>query len=506
MMARIFFTLVAVAAVLALVESGKAGKKGEGKKGGRAEKKCATNIKKFEACLKKGFKAKGNCESGDGELKGKEVRKCKRAEKALKKCDYTCKKPEPTPEPTKKPEPLPYDPSCKRVGFNYVFADIRDFDAASFDDCAKACSKEPGCKSITVRNSDNHCWLKNKNGGETGPEADAKLTSLNMKCDRSNVDYSCKRDSTNFWGADLRSFHTEGFEDCAYHCRDTEDCQSFTLRKSDNFCWLKKKRGGEKGPNPSGGVDSMNIDCTPTPGFDASDRSCALDDFNFWGADLREFKAASYEACSIACDDAADCKSFTLRKSDNNCWLKRMRGGEKGPDPNVGTISRNMECDTSPVDTSCKRELTNFWGADLRDFKVGSFEECANLCRMSENCQSITVRRSDNYCWQKSKRGGQKGPNPSGGNDSMNIMCAKDSAFDASDRKCAQDGFNFWGADLRDFKSSGYEECHRMCFDAADCASFTLRKSDNHCWLKHKAGGANGPSADSNLISANMSC
>merc|ERR1711971_1145659 len=155
-MARFIVVLVAVYTVLALVEAG-----------GRKAKRCAKNIEKFDVCLKKGYKSKLGCESGDGELKGKAVKKCKRAEKRLKKCDYTCVK--------TKPE-LPYDLNCKRAGTDFWGADIRSFQATSFEDCAMACAKEPGCKSITTRNSDNNCWLKNKNGGQTGPSLNGAVT------------------------------------------------------------------------------------------------------------------------------------------------------------------------------------------------------------------------------------------------------------------------------------------------------------------------------------------
>merc|ERR1719204_2849663 len=246
---------------------------------------------------------------------------------------------------------------------------------------------------------------------------------MNMICDTSKVDDSCKRDNFDFWGADLKNFKSQSFEECAKHCRDTEGCQSFTLRKSDNYCWLKRKRGGQNGPSPNNALISMNIDCAPKQGFAASDKSCAMDNFDFWGADLRSFRASSYEACATACSDAADCKSFTLRKSDNNCWLKTKAGGQNGPSPNNALISRNMVCDNSEVDTSCKRDGKDFWGADLRNFRAGSFEQCVRACKMAEDCQSFTVRKSDNYCWMKSKQGGQNGPRANGGLISANMKC-----------------------------------------------------------------------------------
>ena len=369
-----------------------------------------------------------------------------------------------------------------------------------------ACAKEVGCKSITVRNADSYCWLKNKNSGLYGPSANGALTSMNMKCDLSDVDSSCKRENYDFWGADLRNFKSQSFDDCARHCRDTEDCQSFTLRKSDNYCWLKKKRGGQTGPNPNGALISMNIDCGPAKGFKSADKSCSMDGYDFWGADLRSFKAGSFEDCSTACNDAADCKSFTLRKSDNYCWMKTKFGGLTGPSPNGALISTNMECNTHKIDLHCARDGKDFWGADLRSFKSTSLAECARACRMGQDCQSLTFRKSDNYCWLKKKRGGHNGPVPNGALISMNIDCGPAKHFKPADRSCVMDGFDFWGADLRNFRAASYEDCNQSCFDAADCKSFTLRKSDNHCWLKVKEGGHNGPRANGALISRNMSC
>ena len=323
-MARLFVSLVATIAVLAVVVVG--------------SKRCSKNVETFEACLKKGYKSEAECSSGDGILSKKELKKCEKVEKQLNACDYSCKRSEPEPEP--QPESA-YDLNCKRPGFDFGGADIRSFFASSLEDCALECSKEAGCKSITTRDSDNYCWLKNKNSGN-GPSEKDGLTSMNLKCDRSPVDSSCKRDNFDFGGADIKSFLSQSLDDCANHCRDTEECQSFTLRKSNNYCWLKNKRGGGRGPYPKDDLVSMNIECFP--GFDASDRTCVQDGFDFGGADLRDYQSGGYEDCRTSCFDAIDCVSFTLRKSDNNCWMKTKEGGENGPGANDELISANMSC------------------------------------------------------------------------------------------------------------------------------------------------------------------
>merc|ERR1712227_946846 len=108
-----------------------------------------------------------------------------------------------------------------------------------------------------------------------------------MVCDRSTVDESCLMDETDFWGADIRDGPPSGLLECVLRCRDTEGCESITMRKSDNNCWLKSKRGGLNGPNPAGGLRSMNIDCSSS--VLTSDRPCDMVNYDFWGADMRDF-------------------------------------------------------------------------------------------------------------------------------------------------------------------------------------------------------------------------
>lgn len=285
-----------------------------------------------------------------------------------------------------------------------------------------ACAAEQGCECITFRGSDGRCWLKHKRGGESGPSPNDALISMNMRCDRSPVDSSCFMDETDFWGADIRSDLSSGLEECALRCRDTEGCESFTMRKSDNNCWLKHKRGGASGPGPVAGLQSMNIDCRSAEYYDNSDRSCNMEGWDFWGADIRDFDSSGYDYCRTACLNAEDCVSMTMRLSDNHCWLKSKQGGQLGPAPVAGLLSTNMECDTN-IDTSCRRENTDFWGADLRNFRAADFNSCALACKMSQDCQSITFRPSDNTCWLKHTREGAHGASDNNTVVSMNVDC-----------------------------------------------------------------------------------
>ena len=385
-MIRLFIGILAMGSILVLIEGRK------DRYGNKAAKKCSKNTKKFNSCLVKGYKSKAGCSSGDNKLKKKSVKNCARVEKRLKNCNYACKKPEQKPEYKTENEPKPesdsnsaeqeadllpesrprpdsfepepqhyeietdhhevgpdqfnqfhtYDLNCMLVGINFIGADIRHLSAPSLEECAMVCSKEADCKSITFRPADTVCWLKNKTGGIGGPLIDNTLISMNMECKRSGIDMSCKRDNTNFGGADISSLATETFEICAKYCQNTEECQSFSFMTSASYCWLKNKRGGRIGPMPYDGIFSMNIDCFPQ--FDASNSICAMDEVEFVGGNLNSFKSRGNEDCRTHCFDTNDCLSYALRKSDNYCWLKTLLGEQLKLVPNVDILSTDMKC------------------------------------------------------------------------------------------------------------------------------------------------------------------
>jgi hypothetical protein len=73
--------------------------------------------------------------------------------------------------------------------------------------------------------------------------------------------------------------------------------------------------------------------------------SCGVD---FYGGDLSGQYAQSYQACTQACADNADCvaASFTGSKGDGDCYLKSKNNG--------GTINSNVNGILRPYNT---------WGA-----------------------------------------------------------------------------------------------------------------------------------------------
>merc|ERR1711948_204200 len=67
-----------------------------------------------------------------------------------------------------------------------------------------------------------------------------------------------------------------------------------------------------------------------------------------------------------------------------------------------------------------------------------------------------------------------------------------------------ENNVDYWGADIRNFRSRGIQDCYNNCYRQAGCFSFTMSKRDNYCWLKRKFNGARRKTNQRHLVSANM--
>ena len=65
--------------------------------------------------------------------------------------------------------------------------------------------------------------------------------------------------NVDYWGADIRSFRSKGLRDCYNNCRKQNGCTSFTMRKKDSYCWLKKKHNGARRLTGKGHLLSANM-------------------------------------------------------------------------------------------------------------------------------------------------------------------------------------------------------------------------------------------------------
>ena len=67
-----------------------------------------------------------------------------------------------------------------------------------------------------------------------------------------------------------------------------------------------------------------------------------------------------------------------------------------------------------------------------------------------------------------------------------------------------ENNVDYWGADIRNFRSKGLRDCYNACRKQKGCVSFTMRKNDHHCWLKRRKFGAHRKPHQGSLVSANL--
>jgi len=150
----------------------------------------------------------------------------------------------------------------------------------------------------------------------------------------------------------------------------------------------------------------------------------------------------------------------------------------------------------------------DYWGADIRNFKSRGIQDCYNHCYRQAGCFSFTMRKRDNYCWLKRKFNGARRKTNQRHLVSANMIykAARMKALLSINSKYArvENNVDYWGADIRSFRSKGIRDCYNHCYKQAGCVSFTMRKRDNYCWMKRKFNGARRKTNQRHLVSANM--
>ena len=152
---------------------------------------------------------------------------------------------------------------CLRKGIFFNGGQLKVYIVADIEECIMYCRDTEGCKSLTFREDNHHCYLLNKQGGSSGPTVNSGYKSLNMECDNSKPkQLKCQHSNERFysgWGSELKSLTVSDVEECLRWCRDTEDCQAVSFRENGNLCELKRRKF-EWWKNKSL-YTSFNMDC-----------------------------------------------------------------------------------------------------------------------------------------------------------------------------------------------------------------------------------------------------
>ena len=221
-------------------------------------KSCEKRIQRFERCLEKGYKSKAGCISGEGTLKYKFWRKCRRLEnKIAQRCtDYVCEKP-----PSKTLD------NCWVNGYIATGVELDDhYTDITYDECDRACN-EAECEAFNFYNIDGEtqCRLiKNFSHFTDGDDEEGAVEAKLRDCpERSEVDPECIHKNTIF-KLDPKSDLTgvETLEECERLCQITNDCKSFSISEANARCLLfdKEVRSYKEGIEEDESWRSMNME------------------------------------------------------------------------------------------------------------------------------------------------------------------------------------------------------------------------------------------------------
>ena len=74
--------------------------------------------------------------------------------------------------------------------------------------------------------------------------------------------------NTDYPGNDIKSYNTNGEEECINKCRETINCKAFVIAHEDykehhpkNYCWLKDVRNAANNARKKSNIAGANLDC-----------------------------------------------------------------------------------------------------------------------------------------------------------------------------------------------------------------------------------------------------
>lgn len=131
-----------------------------------------------------------------------------------------------------------------------------------------------------------------------------------------------QEDDIDYPGKDIKHGKKNSLKECADWCGATSNCKFWTLRKKDNYCWIKSSNEGSK----------------ILKGFISGSKYCAENlstgcvkenNIDYYGRSINDMKKTSEEECVNWCGAEATCKFWVFRKSDKWCWLKKSNADRR---------------------------------------------------------------------------------------------------------------------------------------------------------------------------------
>ena len=208
-----------------------------------------------------------------------------------------------------------------------------------------------------------------------------------------------------------------------------------------------------------------------------STSSCVVEEgYDYYGGDVGYYVTVdSAAACCDVCSSNSTCSYFSFQTDSKACLFKNSRADRRANSKRVSGYSASYSCE---LDSGY-----DYYGYDLVDptpstTSASSAEQCCSLCNAEPRCQYFSFSPTDQFCFLKSSNAGRRS--------NSNRISGKRTMYSC----VAEEGYDYYGADLGSITVDSAEECCQACSSNSTCSYFTYETDGSQaCLFKSSSAG-----------------
>ncbi|OEH76779.1 micronemal protein 4 [Cyclospora cayetanensis] len=271
--------------------------------------------------------------------------------------------------------------SCFRQGKGYSVAAsvlLWSLDTQNAEECRQRCAFMEECSRFTYDTATKVCSFLR---GEAGDEEGDTLISGPANCVE---DTSCIlrnimwQNNSNFV---ITTNDPSDAEGCLALCQKTPKCNFWTFNKDRLQCNLKTGNESPKIlPATSASFDSGPKRCMKTSGL------CLELNIDYHGGDIYKTaqKPGGEPACREDCYHEPQCRAYTYKSGNGNCWLKTITGFTGRREEQNAMSGSKIGC------PKCQRAGMAYVGTLIKQLKLPNHAICQLACEAEDKCEFFT--------------------------------------------------------------------------------------------------------------------
>ncbi|OEH74394.1 PAN domain-containing protein [Cyclospora cayetanensis] len=184
-------------------------------------------------------------------------------------------------------------------------------------------------------------------------------------------------------------------DDCQELCAQTRNCVGATYDESASTCSLMKSLRWL-----SEGLSTLVVP--------SCDSGCFQEGKKFDNDGTSLGFAPNPNICQAMCEGESECRAFTWKRTDKQCFSHRIAGNTVADADAVSGLrgSCSVSKKTANYAQSCLVENVSATGDDYRMQRgVGTVQACNEICLSESRCNWFTYNQKDQICFLKNVRG-----------------------------------------------------------------------------------------------------